>query len=691
MSEKISVEHLKRAAYVYIRQSSSQQVRFHLEGQKRQYGLAERARQLGFKEVVVLDEDLGRSGSGVQERRGFGRLLAAVCQGLAGAVVALEASRLARNNRDWHHLVDLCALTATVLIDDDGIYDPKLLNDRLLLGLKGTMSEYELGLMRQRARQAYLQKVNRGCAMWQVAVGFVRTEDGQIEKNPDRQVQQVIEAVFEKFRQLGSARQTMIWFREEQIRLPQARPGSEGREVGWQLATLSRVHQILKNPCYGGAFAFGRTGTKMSVVEGRAHKSPSRRYKSIEQWDVLIVDHHSGYIGWQEYLRNRQLMAQNLAQREGEGTGAVKKGAALLSGLLRCGRCGRKMQVIYSGRRGEVARYGCSGGRELRGSSSCLSVGSLRTDGAVVGQVLEAIEPVGIEAALKASEQAALEDQEKRRCVELALERARYEAKRAERQFDAVEPENRLVTAELEGRWNGALAQVAELEGRLQELRGEALPLTNEQKRRLLEMGKDLRRLWDEPQAPVEVKKRILRTVIEEIVVNNVEQPAEHRLQIHWAGGVHTELRVARNKTGMHRRMASGEVVELVRELAKVCDDKTIAGVLNRLGFSTGQGNSWRVSRVVSFRHTHRIDGFSGHEGWMTLEEAARRSEVSHTFVKGLIRRGVLPARQVVQYAPWVIEEKALESAAVKTAIQRVHKGKKFPPTIAGQSELPIK
>ena len=432
MSEKIRVEQLKRAAYG---QSSSQQVRFHLEGQKRQYGLAERARQLGFHEVVVIDEDLGRSGSGVQERPGFGRLLAAVCQGVAGAVVALEASRLARNNRDWHHLVDLCALTDTVLIDDDGIYDPKLLNDRLLLGLKGTMSEYELGLMRQRARQAYLQKVNRGCALWQVAVGFVGTEDWQIEKTADRQVVQVIEAVFEKFRQLGSARQTMLWFREERICLPQAKPGSEGREVVWQLATLSRVRQILTNPCYGGAFAFGRTGTKMSVVEGRAHKSPSRRYKSIEQWDVLILDHHSGYIGWEEYLKNRELMAQNLAQRDGEGRGAAKNGAALLSGLLRCGRCGRKMQVIYSGRRGQVARYGCCGGRELRGSSPCLSVGSLRTDGAVVEEVLQAIEPVGIEAALKASEQAALEDQERRRCVELALERARYEAKQPSDSF----------------------------------------------------------------------------------------------------------------------------------------------------------------------------------------------------------------------------------------------------------------
>jgi hypothetical protein len=267
MSEKIREEHLSRAAYVYIRQSSSYQVRFHLEGQKRQYGLAERARQLGFHEVVVIDEDLGRSGSGQQERP---------------------------------------------------------------------------GLLRQRARQAYLQKVHRGCALWQVAVGFVRTEEGQIEKNPDRQVQQVIEAVFEKFRQLGSAR-TMIWFREEQILLPAAKPGSEGREVLWHRATLSRVRQILKNPCYGGAFAFGRTGTKMSVVEGRAQKSPSRRYKSLEQWHVLILDHDCGYIGWQEYLKNRKLMAENLAQREGEGRGAVKKGAALLSGLLRCGRCGRKL------------------------------------------------------------------------------------------------------------------------------------------------------------------------------------------------------------------------------------------------------------------------------------------------------------------------------------------------------------
>jgi len=692
MSEKIRPEHLQRAAYVYIRQSTAYQVRFHLEGQKRQYGLSDRARGLGFTQVVVIDEDLGRSGSGLQERPGFGRLLAAVCQGAAGAVVALEASRLARNNRDWHHLVDLCALTDTLLIDDDGIYDPKLLNDRLLLGLKGTMSEFELGLLRQRARQAFVQKVKRGCAMWEVPVGFVRTPEGQIEKSPDRQVQQAIEALFGKFNQLGSARQTVIWFREEHILLPQAKPGSEGKQVDWLLATISRVHQVLRNPCYAGAFAYGRTGTKTSIIEGRAQRSPSRLYKTLEQWEVLIREHHPGYICWEQYLKNRQAMAKNLAQRKGEAGGAAKKGLALLSGLMRCGCCGRRLQVLYSGSAGQVGRYVCNSDRVQRGSSACLSVGSLRTDGAVVAEVLAAIEPAGIEAALKASEQARLEDHEKHRAVELALEKARYEAQRAQRQFDAVEPENRLVAAELEARWNQALAKVSELEDRVQVLQAEAAQMiTVEQKQRLWEMGKDLKRLWEDPQAPVELKKRILRTVIEEIVVTAQEQPAEHHLQIHWAGGVHTELRVPRNPPGMHGRMADRSVIELVRELAKVCDDKTIAAVLNRLGFTTGQGNSWRLSRVTSFRHTHGIELCGACSGSVTLQAAAQKLQVSDTVVERLIRRGTLPARQVVKYAPWVIEEKDLELPAVQSTVEAVRKGMRVPSTVTGHPELPIK
>jgi DNA invertase Pin-like site-specific DNA recombinase len=645
---------------------------------------------LGFAQVVVIDEDLGRSGSGLQERPGFGRLLAVVCQGAAGAVVALEASRLARNNRDWHHLVDLCALTNTLLIDDDGIYDPKLLNDRLLLGLKGTMSEFELGLLRQRARQAYLQKAKRGCAMWEVPVGFVRGEEGQIEKTPDRQVQQAIEAVFHKFDQLGSARQAVIWFREEGILLPQARPGSEGKEVSWLEATISRVHQILRNPCYAGAFAYGRTATQTRIIEGRAQRSSTRRFKAMEEWEVLIREHHPGYICWAQYRKNRQLMAKNLAQRTGQTGGAAKRGSALLSGLLRCGCCGRQLQVAYSGSDGRVGRYNCRSDRTQRGSSACLSVGSLRTDAAVVAEMLAAIEPAGIEAAIEASEQARSEDHEKHRALELALEKARYEAQRAQRQFDAVEPENRLVAAELEARWNQALEKVSELENRVQASKSQTpQAITAEQRRQLLEMGKDLRRLWEAPQAPSELKKRILRTVIEEIVVASYD--TEHRLQIHWAGGVHTELRVPRNPPGIHRRTAPASLIELVGELARVCEDKTIAAVLNRLGFTTGQGNPWCLSRVVSFRRTHGIEAFGGCPGTVTLREASRRLRVSNTVIEGLIRRGRLPARQVVQFAPWVIDEKSLQLPAVQSAVQAVHKGKRYPSALREHPELPIK
>ena len=317
MNEKISERHLLRKALVYVRQSSAHQVRHHLQGRQRQYDLADRARELGFAQTVVIDEDQGRSGSGLVERPGFLQLLASVCAGDAGAVFALEASRLARNNRDWHHLIDLCALTETLLIDADGVYDPRALNDRLLLGLKGTMSEFELGLLRQRAREAFELKVRRGHAMWELPVGFVRSEEHRIEKIADRQVQQVLEGVFRKFRQLGSARQTTLWYREQQIALPQVVPGTAGREVVWQLPTGHRINQILKNPCYAGALAYGRTQGKTLIEAGRAKRASSRQRTPRAQWKVLILDNHPGYIGWQEYLEIQAILESNGAMRDG--------------------------------------------------------------------------------------------------------------------------------------------------------------------------------------------------------------------------------------------------------------------------------------------------------------------------------------------------------------------------------------
>ncbi|HLG57678.1 MAG TPA: recombinase family protein [Vicinamibacterales bacterium] len=688
MSDKIRPDHLERAAYVYVRQSSLQQVRHHREGQQRQYGLADRARHLGFVRVVVIDDDLGTSGSGKHVRPGFGRLLTAVCEGTVGAVFALEASRLARNNRDWHHLIDLCGMTQTVLVDDDGIYDPRLINDRLLLGLKGTMSEFELSLFRQRARAAFEQKVRRGCVMWEVPVGFVRTTDDRVDKSPDRQIQAAIQSVFQKFRELGSARQTLLYFRDEQIRMPEVVRGTSGHEVVWRLPTQSRIHQMLRNPSYAGAFAYGRTGMTTTVADGRSHTT--RRRKSPEAWTVFLQDHHDGYITWDEYRHTQRMLEANVSRREAPQSGSARRGTALLSGLLRCGRCGRRLFVAYSGTGGRVPRYACHGGRVDRGTAACLTLGSLRVDRAVVEQVLDAIQPAGIDAALTARDEALHDDATTRQAVELALEKARYEARRAQRQFDAVDPENRLVASELEQRWNHALTQVTDIEARLQTLRETPEPVSEAQRARLVELGADLRLLWQHADASMDVKKRILRTVLEDIVVTTSDDAPQHLLHLHWKGGVHTELRVTRNGTGHHRRVTDDTAVELITELSKICDDKSIAVVLNRLGYRTGQGKTWRVHHVQNVRWSRHLPNFHHDGTWVPLEAAARELGVSNTVIKHLIADGVLPATQVVSCAPWVIARVDLQRPPVQARIHAVHDGRKLPRPIRGQDELPL-
>jgi DNA invertase Pin-like site-specific DNA recombinase len=465
-ADQIQPSHRQRAAYVYVRQSSMHQVHNHRESRRRQYSLTEKARALGFADVVVIDDDQGRSGSGAEERPGFGRLLAAVCEGKVGAVLALEASRLARNNRDWHHLVDLCALTGTLVIDDDGVYDPRLLNDRLVLGLKGSMAEFELGLLRQRAQEALRGMIARGEVLWEVSVGFLRTEDNRLEMTPDRQVQQALRGVFARFRALGSARQVLLWYVQEKIPLPCIRRGGSGREVTWELPTYKRIHALLTNPTYAGAFCHGRTATRVAVVNGRAKKTHGHRLP-LGQWHVLLRDHHPGYITWEEFEANQRQLAANAAMRGDDTSGAAKSGPALLAGLLRCGRCGRKLHVGYCGTGGRVPRYYCRDGHLNHGTERCISFGGLRVDEAVVAAVLEAVQPAGVEAALHAWDQALRQGDDKQRALELALEKARYEAERARRQYDAVEPENRLVAGELEARWEQALKAVKDMEGRL--------------------------------------------------------------------------------------------------------------------------------------------------------------------------------------------------------------------------------
>lgn len=668
---KISAEQLARSAYVYVRQSTADQLRHNPESRRRQYALAERARALGWYEVVVIDDDLGVSASGVA-RPGFERLLAAICSGSVGAVVSIEASRLARNGRDWHTLLEFCALVGSVIIDEEGVYDPRSANDRLLLGMKGTISEMELSLLRQRSVEALKLKAARGELHSTVAIGFVRTHDDRIEKDPDLRIREALSAVFSKFAELRSARQVLLWFREESVNLPAAVNGPDGRTVLWRAPIYNTVLHILTNPVYAGAYAFGRTETRVRIEAGRKRVTSGVR-RERDQWQVLITEHHEGYIDWQTYEHNQRVIAENANMKGEMARGALRKGEALLAGLLRCGHCGRKLHVAYSGKNGNTSRYVCRGGAINHGASGkCIAFGSIRIDQGVSAEVLGVLRPIGIEAALHAIEQSVDQGHAKRRQVELALEQSRFEASRAQRQFDAVDPSNRLVAGELERRWNERLMVVAQHEAELQRIAEQREPdMTAQQRQALIDIGADLPRAWDHPNAGNESRKRILRAVIKEIVVRVTDTHLE--LMLHWQGGDHTPLSIVRNRPGKHRWTTDIEAEQLLTELARLMPDSGIASMLNRQGHRTGKGHTWTQASVRSFRGSHHVAVFRQGEreerGEITLEQAATQLHLSHMTVLRMIAAGTLPGRQACRGAPWVIQRSDVERLAASRAL----------------------
>ena len=391
MNTKITTAHLNRHAIVYIRQSSPTQVTGNLESQRRQYSLAHKAKEYGFSHIEVIDEDLGRSGSGIMERPGFTKMLALVCEGDIGAIFCIEASRLARNGRDWHHLIDLCSLVKTLIIDPDGVYDPLLTNDRLLLGMKGTMSEFELSLLRQRSMEALRQKAMRGELKYRLPVGLCWTRHNKIELEPDRRVQEAIQLVFKKFVELRSARQVLLWLREENISLPRVYQDEFGQKILWHSPIYKNVLSVLKNALYAGAYVFGKTEGRIKIVEGKARKTEGHR-KPKDQWLVLIKEHHPAYISWERFEENQKILLENTHMQKGERPKSGRGGKALLSGLLRCGHCSRMLHVAYSGMGGKVRRYFCRGANINHGRAECISFGSLRPDEAISSEILKAVE-----------------------------------------------------------------------------------------------------------------------------------------------------------------------------------------------------------------------------------------------------------------------------------------------------------
>ena len=660
---KITPEHLSRGAIIYVRQSTQDQLLHNHESRRRQYALAERARSFGFAEVEVIDDDLGRSGGGAR-RPGFERLLASICEGRAGMVLAIEASRLARNGRDWHTLLEFCGLVGCLLADEDGVYDARLPNDRLLLGMKGTMSEMELSMLRQRSVEALRQKARRGELFLNVPVGYVRIRHDRIAMDPDLRVREAIALVFRKFAEFQSVRQVHLWLRQEQIRMPAIEISEEGQRVVWKLPVYSSILRPLTNPIYGGAYAFGRTCSRVTVEAGRKRVRRGHR-RDRSEWEVLIPEHHEGYVSWVEYERNQRLIADNAQGMGSMARGSVRRGDALLAGLLRCGHCGRRLHVSYSGTHGFCVRYNCRGAHINHGAERCISFGGLRVDAAVAAETLRLLAPLGIEAALRAIDAATKDAGEARRQVELALTQARYEANLARRQYDAVDPDNRLVASELERRWNDCLVEVRRLEERLAAI-GTTQPevVSPVEQDRLMTLGADLETVWQHPRATAETRKRILRTAIAEIVARLADSTIE--LAIHWQGGDHTRLSVPRNRTGQHRWRCDAAVDDMIRDLARQQPDQAIAATLNRAGVRTGRGNTWTQARVNSFRSAHGIavhrPGEMTERGELTLEEAAERLDVSKMTVLRLIGSGMITARQVCKGAPWAIPAAQLET-----------------------------
>ena len=666
-------EVLARSAIVYVRQSTGIQVQENLESQRRQYELVELARRYGFREVSVIDEDLGRSASGTTDRPGFRNLVGRICEGTVGAVFSLEASRLARNGRDWHHLLELCGLVGAYVIDSDGVHDPALPNDRLLLGLKGTMSEFELTLIRKRLVDAAVAKARRGELRISVPVGYVWARDGGLMMDPDRRVQDAIRAIFRLFERLGSATQVLRHMRCEGLLFPRPVDGKGMAQLVWRAPAYRNVIAILQNPFYAGAYAYGKSKVQTDLVDGSLRKRYGRA-RPMEEWSVLARDHHEAYVSWETFELNRRRLSQNSFSQRAGGTKSSRGGRALMAGLLRCRRCGRMLQVAYTGHY-HKPRYSCRSGRAMHGIEPCIGFGAQCVDLAIGAEILLVVAPLAVEAACMAERNAISQLDERRRALELERQQAEYEAKLAARRYEKVDPDNRLVATELEARWNAAMTRLQECEARLRASSTSNPTVVDRDS--LLTLAKDLEVVWKSPSAEMRTKQRLVRALVEEIVVDVDDDNRELILVIHWRGGHHSELRVRKPRPGEHTRRNAPEVDEVIRQMGARWSDEHIAATLNRMGSSTPFGHTWDAKRVGDYRRTKGIPGYESamKDGLcLTMVEAAKKAGVSCHVIRKLIRLGVLPAKQYVFDAPWQILAVDLERPEVQEALRRQRK-----------------
>jgi excisionase family DNA binding protein len=656
---------LKRKAVVYVRQSTQTQVQTNLESQRRQYELVDEARRRGFRDVEVIDDDLGRSASGTMARPGFDRLVAWLCAGDVGAVLCFDASRLARNGRDWHHLLELCGLVGARVIDLDGVYDPCRPNDRLLLGMKGSISEFELGVLRTRMYDAARSKARRGELRISVPVGYVWHREVGLGFDPDMRLQEAIRLIFAKFRELGSARQVLLSLAADHLHFPRPSDGKRMIAFDWTPIRYRNVISVLKNPFYAGAYIYGKSEHRTAIVDGRAQKTYGHE-RPFEEWEVVLKDHHEGYIDWAEFERNQKQLAANAYGRVGE-VKSGRGGQALLVGLLRCARCGRRLKIAYYGRSG--CGYRCDSPNLMLGATRCLTFGSARVDSVLARELLRAVEPIAVEAAMAAERLRMERVSERRHILELDLQKARYEASLAERRYAACDPDNRLIAAQLEKSWETALRQVEACQARLEPATHE---MTQSSSADFLGLAEDLEKAWASPNVSMRSRQQLLRALVVDIIADVDEAARDVILTIHWRGGQHSQLRVRKPRSGEHGCRTPDEALAVMRSMAARWSDEHIAASLNRMGMRTGQGKTWTARRVGSLRQVHGIHAYLSAQKdgeWLTMRDAAAALGVSRHTIRRLVQTGVLPAAQVVPDAPYQIRSSDLHSQAVSAAV----------------------